>query len=245
MNKIRHQNRIFVFYAVVFSIFPVIAFTQECQVVQNSSVVISKPEELYKTTVMNTGKVMTDLKKNIPRLLFDLRYTTINNFMGVALYPAIHTTWMRKTAADSLKAVQVELAGIGLGLKIFDAYRPYSVTQRMWEKIHDERYVADPKKGSGHNRGIAVDLSIVRLKTGEELEMGTVFDDFSDSAHLSFTGLPAATLGNRLLLRRIMEKHGFKALETEWWHFSLQNAKDFELLDIPFTYLMKPCFTKQ
>ncbi len=126
---------------------------------------------------------------------------------------------------------------MGLGLKIFDAYRPYSVTEKMWLPVQDDRYAADPKKGSGHNRGVAVDLTLIYLATGEELNMGTGFDNFSDTAHHAFTNLPEDILQNRLLLKKNMEQYGFKALDTEWWHYSLPNAKDFELLDIDFKKL--------
>ena len=128
---------------------------------------------------------------------------------------------------------------MGIGLKIFDAYRPYSVTEKMWEPIKDERYVADPKKGSGHNRGIAVDLTLINLKTKVELPMGTGYDNFSDTAHSTFMALPVEILQNRNLLKNIMEKNGFKVLETEWWHYSFTDAKDFELMDISFKKLKK------
>jgi D-alanyl-D-alanine dipeptidase len=155
------------------------------------------------------------------------------------LYPKITTTYLRSPAAKALLHVQIELNEMGLGLKIFDAYRPYSVTEKMWEPIQDDRYVADPKKGSGHNRGIAVDLTIINLKTKAELNMGTGFDNFSDTAHQTFTALPEEILRNRKLLKSLMEKYEFKPLETEWWHYSLPNAKDFELLDISFKSLKK------
>ena len=172
--------------------------------------------------------------KRIPSLVFNLRYTGVDNFMKEKLYPPLHTTWLRKTAADSLSSVQKELNQEGLGLKIFDAYRPYAVTQRMWQMVKDDRYAADPKYGSGHNRGIAVDLTVINLRTRKELDMGTGFDNFSDTAHHHFMGLPEEILQNRLLLRSIMERHGFKALETEWWHYSLPDAKKYELLNLSF-----------
>ena len=109
----------------------------------------------------------------------------------------------------------------------------------MWERVKDDRYAVDPKKGSGHNRGFAVDLTIINLKTLEELNMGTEFDNFSDSAQHSFTALAEEYLHNRYLLRSIMEKHGFKALETEWRHYFLPNASGFELMDISFEELYK------
>jgi D-alanyl-D-alanine dipeptidase len=125
----------------------------------------------------------------------------------------------------------------GLGLKIFDAYRPFGVTEAFWQLIQDERYVANPAKGSGHNRGIAIDLTLIDLRTKKELEMGTSFDNFSDTAHHTFTALPDLVLQNRKLLRTEMAAEGFVALETEWWHYSLPNAKNFSLLNIPFKKL--------
>ena len=127
----------------------------------------------------------------------------------------------------------------GLGLKIFDAYRPFHVTQKMWELIKDERYVADPSKGSGHNRGLSVDLTLVDLKTGKELNMGTGFDHFTDTAHHNFTALPAEVLKNRKLLKELMEKQGFRALSTEWWHYSWPNDRNYPLLDIRFREFRK------
>jgi D-alanyl-D-alanine dipeptidase len=104
----------------------------------------------------------------------------------------------------------------------------------MWELVHDERYVANPANGSGHNRGISVDLTIVDLVSGRELDMGTGFDNFTDSAHHSFASLPASVLRNRRLLKATMEKYGFKALETEWWHYSWPNDHRYDVLDIGF-----------
>ncbi len=143
----------------------------------------------------------------------------------------------KEQIVETPEKIQNELKEKGLGLKIFDAYRPYSVTKIMWGKVKDDRYAADPKKGSGHNRGIAVDLTIIDLKTHEELNMGTGFDNFTDSAHHDFKNLPEAILQNRSILKSIMEKYGFKALGTEWWHYSLPNANDFELMDLPFKKL--------
>jgi D-alanyl-D-alanine dipeptidase len=191
------------------------------------------------------GHQMVDLKKTIPSIMLDLRYAGTNNFMKEKLYPPIITTWLRKTAADSLAKVQKQLLKMGLGLKIFDAYRPYAVTERMWEPVKDDRYAADPKKGSGHNRGIAVDLTLINLKNGKELDMGTDFDNFTDSAHHAFANLPEEILKNRLFLKRIMEEHGFKALDTEWWHYFLPDAANYELLDISFKDFEKKNKIKQ
>lgn len=185
-------------------------------------------------------KYMVELRSLMPTLQYDLRYATTNNFMHRRMYtPPPRHTFLRTTAARALQLVQAELAVQGYGLKIFDAYRPYSVTVSFWELVKDERYVANPSKGSGHNRGLAVDLTIINLSSGRELEMGTGFDNFTDSAHQSFTALPPPVLANRVLLRITMRKHGFTPLETEWWHYYWPNDRNYEVLDIPFAALKK------
>ena len=201
--------------------------------------VIKNITTLHAIIAEDPEKQIVDLRKLIPNILFDLKYARDDNFMHQKLYPPITTTYLRMPAAKALQQIQKELNAQGLSLKIFDAYRPYSVTEKMWEPIKDERYVADPKNGSGHNRGIAVDLTIINLKTKKDLLMGTGFDNFSDTAHQSFTALPAEVLQNRKLLKTIMEKYGFVSLDTEWWHYSLPNAKNFELLDVSFKALKK------
>jgi D-alanyl-D-alanine dipeptidase len=222
-----------VFYTVIFF---GIAFTAASQNRYGLNVIQTK--SAYNITVVKKpGKAMVDVRKKIKKIAFELRYADSNNFTHQQLYPAVTTTYLRKDAAQVLAAVQRELSTKNLGLKIFDAYRPYSVTEQMWELVEDDRYAADPAKGSGHNRGIAVDLTIINLKTKQELNMGTGFDNFTDSAHHDFKALPAAILQNRLMLKTLMEKHGFSALATEWWHYSLPNAKDYELLDLSFSEL--------
>lgn len=201
---------------------------------------VIKDTAVYRATVNNNAaKEMIDIKQAIPGIALDLRYATTNNFLKTKLYPPIRTTYLRHKAAASLTLVQKELNEKGYGLKIFDAYRPYTATEEMWEPIQDDRYTADPKKGSGHNRGAAVDLTIVNLKTKKELDMGTGFDNFSDTAHHDFTALPQDVLQNRLLLKTVMEKYGFKLFETEWWHYFLPDIKDYELLDLSFEDLRR------
>jgi len=188
----------------------------------------------YIASASKPGYKMVNIKKIIPAIILDLRYAGKNNFMHTRLYPSIRTTYLREKAATQLDSVQQVLKSKGLGIKIYDAYRPYSVTEKMWQLVQDDRYTADPKKGSGHNRGVAVDLTLVDLKSKKEVEMGTGFDNFSDTAHHDFKQLPDVVLQNRLLLKSVMEQFGFKALDTEWWHYSLPNAREYELLDIPF-----------
>ncbi|MGZ5190978.1 MAG: M15 family metallopeptidase [Flavisolibacter sp.] len=183
--------------------------------------------------------LMIELKAQIPGIVYDLRYATKNNFTKEKLYKRGDMTFLRVLPAQALQKIQLELNSKGLGLKIFDAYRPYSVTKKMWDLIKDERYVANPSKGSGHNRGLAVDLTIITLNTGQELDMGTGFDHFSDTAHQDFTSLPDLVLQNRKMLKEIMEKFGFKALTTEWWHYSWTNDRNYTVLDIDIKKLKK------
>jgi len=236
-NKIILRFQSVLIFGIVFMSAPFCAVSQDTVLNKYGLWVINSPAMLKKTIQHDPSKAMIDLKKKIPGIVLDLRYAGTNNFMQRQLYPAITTTYLRKTAIDSLEIIQRELNEEGFGLKIFDAYRPYSVTELMWEPVKDDRYAADPKKGSGHNRGVAVDLTVINLDTREELKMGTGFDNFSDTAHHAFTNLPEEILQNRLLLKNIMEKHGFKALDTEWWHYYLPNAKDYELMDISFKQL--------
>jgi zinc D-Ala-D-Ala dipeptidase len=244
MNKIIHRHQFFAVCTVVFLLTSVATAAQIARKVKMDTVlnkyglwVIQSARQLQKMGTQNQAKKMVDLKKSIPGIVLDLRYSGTNNFMRQKLYPPITTTYLRKPATDSLAVIQTQLKQMGFGIKIFDAYRPYSVTEKMWEPVKDDRYAADPKFGSGHNRGVAVDLTIINATTGEELNMGTGFDNFSDTAHHAFTNLPEDVLQNRLLLKRIMVQHGFKPLDTEWWHYALPNAKEFELLDIDFKKL--------
>ena len=110
----------------------------------------------------------------------------------------------------------------------------------MWEPIKNPDYVADPSKGSRHNRGAAVDLTLIDLQTKEELPMPTPYDDFTARAAHAFTDLPQEAARNRTILREIMEKHGFEPLPSEWWHYDFNNWERFELMDVPMTELALP-----
>jgi len=166
---------------------------------------------------------------DIPR---DVRYATTNNFMHAKLYP-VSKVLLRRPAAIALHEVERELAHDGLGLKIFDGYRPYRVTVRMWKPIRNPDFVADPAKGSRHNRGAAVDLTLIDLRTGNELPMPTGYDDFTPRARQDFNDLSAEAIANRAKLREVMTKHGFDPLPSEWWHFDFRGWERFELLDLP------------
>jgi D-alanyl-D-alanine dipeptidase len=193
----------------------------------------------YKVSVKTSySNKLQDIQKLLPALVLDLKYNRSDNFTHVNLYRKATTTYLRMPAALALQKATETLKEKGYSFKIFDAYRPYSVTRKMWELIGDERYVANPKNGSNHNKGLAIDLTIIQ-QDGRELDMGTAFDNFSDTAHHDFTKLPATVLENRKLLRTLMEQNGFRALETEWWHYSFSTTENFQVMDLSFKTLKK------
>jgi D-alanyl-D-alanine dipeptidase len=175
---------------------------------------------------------LVNVEKFIPGIVLDIRYATTNNFTGKQVYP-VAKCLLRRSTAEKLKAVQADLQKQNLGLKVYDGYRPLSVQKKFWEIMPDDRYVANPAKGSKHNRGGAVDLTLIDAK-GKELPMPTAYDDFSEKAHRNYKNLPEEVIRNRDLLGKVMEKHGFAGLDTEWWHFDDRDWKNFELLDIGF-----------
>lgn len=198
--------------------------------------IIHTKAELTASINNNPDKALVNLTTFIPGIILDLRYATTNNFTHQILYTKAKT-YLRIPTAEALKKVKAELNKEGLGLIIYDAYRPLSVTQKIWGLVRDSRYAANPANGSGHNRGLSVDLSIVDLKSGKPMNMGTDFDSFTDSAAHTSTKLDKQVLVNRKILKTTMEKYGFKSLNTEWWHYSWPNDKGYELLDVAFTEL--------
>jgi D-alanyl-D-alanine dipeptidase len=167
--------------------------------------------------------------------LADIQYATSQNFTKTVLYTRPQLL-ARLPVARALQKVQQRLAQKGLSLFFYDAYRPYSVTEKMWEIVPDERYAANPAKGSGHNRGVAVDISLADIKTGKPVAMPTAFDDFTEKAHHSYNKLDSSVIANRLLLKTVMEQNEFAALSTEWWHYSYTGSSTaFAILDLPFT----------
>ncbi len=196
---------------------------------------LDKYKEYKRSVLKAPSRQMIELKSLAPTIVYDLKYALADNFMQRRMYPAATAkTFLRKDAAFAIENVQKELSAAGLGLKIFDAYRPWDVSKKFWDLVHDERYVANPAHGSNHNRGTAVDLTIINLKTGKELNMGTGFDNFTDSAHHGFKNLPDEVLKNRELLRNVMEKNGFSIYNEEWWHYTFKSDTKFEVLNIPF-----------
>lgn len=202
--------------------------------------VVKTYKAYLKTVEADSGKRMLDLLEYVPGLRLDLRYAGRNNFMGRRMYPSgTRHTYLRAAAVKALIKVQQALKEQGLGLLVWDAFRPYRVTVDFWELVKDERYVADPSKGSNHNRGLAIDCTLYDLSSGRELNMGTGFDNFTDTAHHAFIQLPDSVLRNRKLLRDTMTRFGFQPFDTEWWHYSWSDGKQYEVLDLAFRDLKK------
>lgn len=187
---------------------------------------------------LNPDKELIDLEKYIPGVVLDIRYATTNNFTGERIY-SLSKAYARKPVAESLKKIQADLKAQGLGIKIFDAYRPYKATVKFYEVYRDTTYVASPYRGSRHNRGCALDLTIIDIKSGNELKMPTGYDSFSKEAWPTTPVKDPVVKKNRALLINAMQKHGFKVNSSEWWHFDFIGWKKFEVLDIDFEELEK------
>ncbi len=178
---------------------------------------------------------LVNVEKEIPGIVLDIRYATTNNFTGQQVYP-VAKCYLRRTTAQKLAAVQKDLRKQNLALKIYDGYRPLAVQKKFWEIMPDDRYVANPAKGSRHNRGAAVDLTLIDAH-GRELAMPTSYDDFTEQAHRNFMQLPEEQIRNRALLESVMQRHGFEGISTEWWHFDDVDWKNFPITDLDFDRL--------
>ena len=190
-------------------------------------------KEIIKT---NPIKELVDLELVIPTMLFDIRYATTNNFTKEKIY-AFPKAYARRSVAEALIKAQQEFATMGLGIKMFDAYRPYKATVKFYELYHDTTYVASPYRGSRHNRGCALDMTIANLKTGEDLKMPTEFDSFKKEAWPTTPVSDPVARKNLALIIKVMEKNGFKVNSSEWWHFDFVGWQKYEVMDIDFEEL--------
>lgn len=164
-------------------------------------------------------------------IVIDMPYATENNFTKKILYSA-PVCYVHRDLIEPLRAIQAELRNYGFGLKVWDAYRPPSVQRLMWDLVPDERYVSNPhKEGGRHTRGIAIDVTLVDLKTGQEVEMPTGFDDFSLAARADAPVESCVAFSNRTMLHDVMSKHGFTVNPDEWWHFNFKNWQSYPVLN--------------
>ncbi len=191
----------------------------------------------YQSAVQsNPDKELINLEKFIPGLVLDIRYATTNNFTGEVIY-TLPRAYARRPVAEALKKAQAELKESGLGIKVYDAYRPYKATVKFYEVYKDTTYVASPYRGSRHNRGCAVDITLINLQTGEELRMPTGYDSFKKEAWPSTPVKDPEIRKNRQTLIDVMKKNGFRVNGSEWWHYDFIGWGKYEILDIDFEEL--------
>lgn len=184
----------------------------------------------------NKNNELVDVEKYIPSIVLDIRYATKNNFTNQIIYSK-PKAFLRLPAAEALLQVQKELLRQNLGLKIFDAYRPYQATVKFYQVIPDSNFCANPKYGSRHNRGCAVDVTLIYLNSQKEVEMPTDYDDFTAKANPNDPDVTKNVRNNRERLITVMAKYGFSVYPTEWWHFDFQDWQNYKLMDISFEEL--------
>jgi D-alanyl-D-alanine dipeptidase len=179
---------------------------------------------------------LVELKKISPNIILDIVYATPRNFTGKIVYSSSRCFLLRKTA-ERLHRVQQSLEKKGLGLKVWDGYRPKYAQQIFWDLIPNSPYVANPQVGSKHNRGTSVDLTLVD-QAGNELEMPSGFDDFSERAHRDYRGASPEAIANRELLEAAMVAEGFIPYSKEWWHFDDPDWEQHPLLGVAIEDLL-------
>ncbi len=205
-------------FTIVFFTFPI--FAQE---MPKEEGIFRKPE-------------LVELISLDPTIHLDIRYATTNNFVGRPVYKQAKA-FLQRPAAEALIRVHNSLKKQGYGLLIFDGYRPWQVTKAFWDETPVEKriFVADPAKGSRHNRGCAIDLSLYDLKTGKEVEMPSLYDEMTDRSHINYEGGTKEARQLRELLHTEMEKEGFLVYEVEWWHYDYKDWKQYPILNVDFS----------
>jgi D-alanyl-D-alanine dipeptidase len=183
---------------------------------------------------------LIELIKLDKTIMLDIRYATANNFTGRAVYPEARA-FLQRPAADAVVRVHKELKKNGLGLLIYDGYRPWAITKLFWDSVtlEQRKYVADPVKGSKHNRGCAVDLGVYDIRTGKAIPMPSGFDEFTERASPDYKGGSNEERANRDMLRRLMEAEGFTVNPNEWWHFDYKDWDKYAIYDIAFSQVGK------
>jgi D-alanyl-D-alanine dipeptidase len=181
---------------------------------------------------------LVELVKLDPTIRLDIRYAAANNFAGQKVYTQARA-FLQRPAAEALVRVHRKLEAQGLGLLVFDGYRPWSVTKIFWDMTPPEKrnFVANPKSGSKHNRGCAVDLTLFDRKTGKPLPMPSEYDEFSERAYMEYAGGTEEQNRNRELLRAAMEAEGFAVVPHEWWHFDYKDWRKYRIENVPFESL--------
>jgi D-alanyl-D-alanine dipeptidase len=188
---------------------------------------------------------LVELVKLDPTIKLDIRYATPNNFTGRPVY-AEARAFLQRPAAEALLRAVAALRKHGYGVAVFDGYRPWFVTKLFWEltPADKKQFVADPSKGSRHNRGCAVDLTLYDLKTGREVSMPSEYDEMTERSHISYAGGTPEQRRLRDRLRAAMEAEGFNVYEPEWWHYDYKDWKQYPILNLSFSEINRAAANK-
>jgi D-alanyl-D-alanine dipeptidase len=183
---------------------------------------------------------LVELVKLDPTIKLDICYAGTNNFLGKPVYKEARA-FLQRPAAEAVVRAHRALRPHGYGLLIHDGYRPWAITKRFWDMTSGKQreFVADPKSGSKHNRGGAVDLTMYDLKTGAVVQMPGDYDEMTERSHPDYIGGPADARARRDLLRKVMEAEGFTVEPNEWWHYNYKDWHEYPILDIPFSAIGK------
>lgn len=178
---------------------------------------------------------LVELIKLDSTILLDIRYATKNNFVGQPVYKEARA-FLQKDAAEALKKVNTKMHTLGYGLLVFDGYRPWDVTKLFYDVTSKEnkKFVADPKEGSRHNRGCAIDVSLYDLVTKKEIEMPGVYDEMTERSYFDYTGGTEEQRKTRDLLIAAMKEEGFDVYKYEWWHFDYKDWKQYKITNKSF-----------
>ncbi|MBP1225205.1 M15 family metallopeptidase [Flavobacterium sp. 1355] len=185
---------------------------------------INAQNEMYSSPVKHeiADTAFVNLRDYSKDFVYDMKYATEDNFLKARVYDCAEC-FLRLKTVKALISANNDFIKRGYKIKLYDCYRPLSIQKKMWEIVSDPKYVADPKKGSIHNRGGAVDISIVDAN-GKEIDMGTSFDFFGIQASHKYTKFSKEILSNRKFLKKIMVKNGFNSFDSEWWHYNLKTG---------------------
>ena len=198
-----------------------------CKTAYLDSTISIEKKDIEKET---DSTAFVNLKNYSSDFVFEMKYATSDNFLKESVYPCAECFLQAKTVKHLLEANKQFLA-LGYRIKIYDCYRPKSIQKKMWKIVPDANYVANPKKGSIHNRGGAVDITLVD-SLGVELDMGTKFDFFGEEASHNYQNFPEHILKNRMFLKEIMLKNNFKSFDSEWWHYNLAGSNKDKIYNL-------------
>ncbi len=200
--------------------------------------IVSDLDIYHNSVAADSNNTLIEIKSRIPNIVLDIRYATTNNFLKKVFYKQAKA-FARLPVVNALAKAQEELNKQSIGIKIYDGYRPYAITVQFYESFPDSLYVASPWSGSRHNRGCALDMTLVNLKTGKELKMPTPYDSAIEASWADAPIKKKRVLKNRELMKSVMAKYGFTVEPSEWWHYNYNGWADYPLMDIPFEVLQK------